>query len=46
MYVDKKFTDPSITKTTTHVNFNDENLETVRIVKVNAYPAVADCLKP
>ena len=39
-YVDKKFNDPSKTKNTAHVDFNDKNLDNARFVKVNSMPAV------
>ena len=43
-YVDNKFDDPSIIKNTAHVDFNDKNLDNVRIVKVNSMPAVGEHL--
>ena len=43
-YVDNKFNDPSIIKNTTHVDFNDKNLDNVRFVKVNSMPAVGEHL--
>ena len=39
-YVDKKFDDPSIVKSTAHVDFIDKFLDNVRFVKVNSMPAV------
>ena len=45
-YVDNKFNDPSITKNSTHVDFNDKNLDNVRFVKVNSLPAVREHLTP
>ena len=45
-YVDYKFDDPSIIKNTTHVDFNVENLHSVRFVKVNSMPAVREHLTP
>ena len=40
-YVDNKFNDSSsIVKNTDHVDFNDKNLDNVRFVNVNSYPAV------
>ena len=40
-YVDNKFNEPSIIiiKNTTHVDFNDENLDNVRFIEVNTFPA-------
>ena len=35
IYVDNKYNDPSIRKNTTHVDFNDKNLDIVRFIKVN-----------
>ena len=43
-YVDNLFNDPSIIKNTTHVDFNDKNLDNVRFVKVNSMPAVGEHL--
>ena len=45
-YVDYKFDDPSIMKDTTHVDFNDKDLDNVRFVKVNSMPAVREHLTP
>ena len=45
-YVDRKLNDPSITKSTAHVEFNDKNLNNVRFVKVNSIPAVREHLTP
>ena len=45
-YVDYKFNDPSIIKTTDHVDFNDKNLDHVRWIKVNGMPAVEEHLTP
>ena len=39
-YVDKKCDDPSIIKDTTHVDFNDKNLDNVRFLKGNSFPAI------
>ena len=38
-YVDKKFDDLSIIENTTHVDFKDKNLDNVRFIKVNTFPA-------
>ena len=35
-YVEKKFNDPSIIENTTHVDFNDKNLDNLRFVKKTA----------
>ena len=43
-YVVEKFKDPSKIKNTTHVDFNDENLDNVRFVEVNSMPAVGEPL--
>ena len=43
-YVDKKFDNPSIIKNTTHVDFNDKNLDNVRFIKVNSFPALPEQL--
>ena len=43
-YLDNKFNDPSIIKNTSHVDFNDKNLDNVRFVKVNSMPAVGEHL--
>ena len=45
-YVNKKFNDPSVIKNTAHVDFNDKNLDNVRLVKVNSMPAVREHLTP
>ena len=37
---------PSIIKNTAHVDFNDQNLDDVRFVKVNSMPAVREHLTP
>ena len=42
-YVDKKFDDPSIINTT-HVDFDDKNLNNVRFIKVNSFPAIPEHL--
>ena len=42
--VDYKFEDSSIRRNTTHVDFNDKNLDNVRFVKVNSMPAVGELL--
>ena len=43
-YIDKKFDDPSIIKNTTHVDFKDKNLDNVRFIKVNSFPAFPEHL--
>ena len=43
-FVDKKFNDPSITKNTAHVDFNDKNLDNVRFIKVNSMPSLGEHL--
>ena len=43
-YIDKKFKDPSIVKSTAHVDFNAKILDKVRFVKVNSMPAVGEHL--
>ena len=43
-YVDEKIDDPSIIKKTTHVDFNDKNLDNVRFIKVNSFPAIPEHL--
>ena len=43
-YVDKKNDDPSIIKNTTHVDINDKNLDNVRFIKVNRFPAFLEHL--
>ena len=45
-YVDKNFNDPSIMKNTTHVDFNDKNLDNVRSIKVNSTPTLKEHLTP
>ena len=45
-YVDNLFKDPSTRKNTAHVNFNDKNLDNVRLVEVNSLPAVREHLTP
>ena len=42
--VDKKINDLSMIKNTAHVDFNDENLDNVRFVKVKSIPAVREHL--
>ena len=41
-YVDKKFNDPSITKNSAYVDFNDKNLNNDRFKKLNSYPAIGE----
>ena len=38
-YVDNKYNDPRMIENTTHVNFNEKNIHSVRFVKVNSAPA-------
>ena len=38
-YVGKKIDDPSVIKNTTHVDFIDKNLDNVRFLKANSFPA-------
>ena len=45
-YVDKKFDDRSIIKNCSHVDFNDKNLDNVRFIRVNSFPAIPDHLTP
>ena len=45
-YADIGLTDPSIKRNTTHVDFDDKNLDNVRFVKVNSLPAVREHLTP
>ena len=45
-YIDKKFNDPSIMKNTTHVDFNDKNLNNVQSIKVNSFPTFEEHLTP
>ena len=44
IFVDTLFNDPSIIRNTAHVDFNDENLNIVRFVKVNSMPVVGEHL--
>ena len=46
--VDNKFNDPyiKIKKNTAHVDFNDENPDNVKFVKINSLPAVRQRLTP
>ena len=41
-YVNNNFNDPSKIKNTDLVDFNDENLDNVRLVKVNNFPAIPE----
>ena len=45
-YVDKKFNDPSILKSNTHVHFSDRKLDNVRSNKLNAFPNLEEQLTP
>ena len=45
-YVDKKFNDPSMIKNSTHVGFNDKNLDEVRFIRVNSMPILEEQLSP
>ena len=44
LYVDNKFKHQSIIKNTAHVEFNGQNLDNVRLVKINSMPAVGEHL--
>ena len=43
-YVDSGLNDPSIKRSTAHVDFNDKNHDNVRFVKVKSLPAVPERL--
>ena len=43
-YVDKKFDVPGIMKNTNHIDFNDKNLDNVRFIEVNRFPAIPEHL--
>ena len=43
-YIDEKCNDPSIIRNTTHVDFNDKNLDNVRFINVSSTPAVGEHL--
>ena len=45
-YVDVKFNDLSIIRNTAYVNFNNQNLDNVRFLKVNSLPVVCEHLTP
>ena len=45
-YVDNKFNDPSINRITALVDFNDQNIDYARFVKVNSMPSVRAHLTP
>ena len=45
-YVDNKFNDPSIIGNTTHVDFNNKNLNIVCFIKVISIPTLAEQLTP
>ena len=45
-YVVNTFNDPSIIKNTTHVDFNDKNLDNVHSIKVNSLPTLQEHLTP
>ena len=45
-YIDNKFNDPSITKNTDHVDFNDKHLDNVRMITVNELPKWENDLTP
>ena len=40
----KKYNDPSIIKKSAPVDFNDKNLNNVRFIKANSFPAVPEHL--
>ena len=44
--VDNKFNDASLIKNTTHVDFNDKNLNIVHSIKGNSFPALENQLTP
>ena len=44
IYGDNKFDDPSIIKNNTNVDFNDKNLDNVRLIQVNSFPAIPEHL--
>ena len=46
MYVDISFYDPCILKITTHVDFNDKDLNNVRFVEINNLNAVREHVTP
>ena len=41
LYIDSNFTEPNLMKFSAHVDFNDKNLDKVRLLKVNSLPAVS-----
>ena len=41
-YVDIKFSDSSIIKNTSHIKFNDKNLNIVHSIKVNSFPTIKE----
>ena len=45
-YANSGLNDPSKTRNTTHVDFNDKNLDNVRFVKIKSLPAVPEHLTP
>ena len=45
-YVENKINDPTIIKNTTHVDFNDKNLDNVSSFKVNSFPTLEEHLTP
>ena len=45
-YVDKKFNDTSIIRSTDHVEFNDKNIDNVNSIKVNTIPTLEEHLTP
>ena len=40
LFAHNKFNDPSLSKNSAHVDFNDKKLDVVRFVKVNSMPVV------
>ena len=44
IYVDNKTNEPSNKKNTSHVDFNDKNLKSVRFIKVNSSSAIPEHL--
>ena len=45
-YVNKKFNDLSLIENTAPVDFDDENLDNVRFIKVNSIPTLEEHLTP
>ena len=45
-YVDSRWKDPSIIRSTAHVDFNHKKLDNIRFSKINSLPAVREHLTP